>query len=244
MNKRSLYGALCAFLIVVPAAQGALPVAEPTVRYMSLGDSLAAGYKAQPATAGFAFQLYLDEIFGRSSETVFSNAAVPGARSIDVLNFQVPQVVLFAPNVVTLSVGGNDLLVLLALPDPISAAPAVLGAFAQNLGGILQNLCAALPAGGEVYLNNLYTIPEIPGTDLVVPLFNQTMNGVVAQLSATSGCAGKTIRIADVYGAFLNQDGLLLIERYQKRGIEYVEVHPTNKGHRVMQDAYRTVSGR
>lgn len=245
MISRFLGKFVFAFLVFFPVlVQAALPAVSPTVRYMSLGDSLAAGYKAQPATKGFAYQLYLNQVFGSTPDTVFDNAAVPGAKSSDVLNFQIPQVALFDPTVVTISVGGNDLLGLLEAPDPVAAAPAVLGAFAANLGAALTNLCFGMPMNGEIYLNNLYTIPEIPGADLIVPLFNDTMDNVVAGVKMIPACADKKIAIADVYNAFLGQHGLRLIERYRKRGIDVIEVHPTNKGHRVMEDAYRAVIGR
>jgi len=245
MIPQRLQSIVLALVIGLPLlAEAALPAVNPPVRYMSLGDSLAAGYKALPATKGFAYQLYLDDVFGRTPDTAFDNAAVPGARSSDVLNFQIPQVVLFEPTVVTLSVGGNDLLTLLAAPDPIADAPAVLATFAANLGTALTNLCIGMPMNGEIYLNNLYTIPQIPGADLIVPLFNSTMDNVVAGVKMIPACADKTIAIADVYTAFLGQEGLLLIERYRKKGIDSVEVHPTNKGHRVIQEAYRAVIGR
>jgi len=245
MIARRLYLFVFTFLVLFPVlVHAALPAVRPSVRYMSLGDSLAAGYKAQPATKGFAYQLYLKQVFGSTPDTAFDNAAVPGARSSDVLQFQIPQVALFDPTVVTISVGGNDLLTLLAAPDP-NTVVAVLGAFGANLTAILENLCIEMPINGEIYLNNLYTIPEIPGADFIVPLFNSAMSDVVASArTPTSACAGRKIAIADVYNAFLGQQGLLLIERYLKRGIEVIEVHPTNKGYRVMEDAYRAVIGR
>lgn len=230
-----------ALLWLTPAlALAALPVVNPAVRYMSLGDSLAAGYKAQPATEGYAYQLYLDRVFGNIPDTVFDNAAVPGATSSDVLAFQLPQVHLFEPTVVTMSVGGNDLLTLLGGTPPTPAQVAqVLTQFGGNLLGILTQLCAQLPAGGAIYLHNLYTIPEIPGADQIVPLFNDTLVQVVT--SVKPSCSDKTIGLADVYSAFLGQKDLLLIERYLKKGIPTTDVHPTNKGYRVIEDAFRAV---
>jgi lysophospholipase L1-like esterase len=230
-------------LVLPSVAFAALPAVDPSVRYMSLGDSLAAGYKAEPAIKGYSYQLYLDEVFGSIPNTLFDNAAVPGATSSDVLNFQIPQVHLFDPTIVTMSVGGNDLLGLLGSPNPVQAAPAVLQQFATNLSGILGNLCYGMPTGGKIYLQNLYTIPEIPGADSIVPLFNQTMLQVVGSVQRLDGCLDKTLAVADVYNAFLGQQGLLLIERYLKRGIVVVEPHPTNKGYRVIEDAFRAVIG-
>jgi lysophospholipase L1-like esterase len=245
MIGRPVYKILFGLLLLVPSVvMSALPAVNPSVRYMSLGDSLAAGYKAQPATKGYSYQLYLDQVFGSIPDTVFDNAAVPGATSTDVLNFQIPQVHLFEPTVVTISVGGNDLLGLLGSPDPVQAAPGVLQHFAANLSAILAHLCYGMPAGGQIYLQNLYTIPEIPGADQVVPLFNQTVIQVVWNVKRLDGCVDKTLAVADVYNAFLGQQGLLLIERYQKRGIHVIEPHPTNKGYSTIEEAFRSVIGR
>ncbi len=234
---------LFVLLVAAPAAVlAALPAVQAPVRYMALGDSLAAGYKAMPATAGYAYQLYLGRAFGNIPDVVFDNASVPGARSSDVLNFQLPQAGLFLPNVVTMSVGGNDLLALLENP-PITPekVQAALVVFAQNLGQILGGLCLGMPPGGQIYLHTLYEIPDIPETAFGVPAFNQTLNDVVNQMSLFPGCTDKTLGVADVYHAFLGQKGLLLIERYQKKGIDVIEVHPTNKGHRVIEDRFRAL---
>jgi lysophospholipase L1-like esterase len=231
-------------LVLPSVAFAALPAVDPSVRYMSLGDSLAAGYKAQPAIKGYSYQLYLHEIFGTIPNTLFDNAAVPGATSGDVLNFQIPQVHLFDPTIVTMSVGGNDLLGLLGSANPVQAAPAVLQRFAANLSGILGNLCYGMPTGGKIYLQNLYTIPDIPGADSVVPLFNQTMLQVVGSLQGLGGCRDKTLAVADVYTAFLGHPEFLLIEQYEKRGIQVLEPHPTNKGYEAIEDAFRAIIGR
>lgn len=246
MTPHSIHRLLAAALLLPTLALAALPLPEPTVRYMSLGDSIAAGYKAQPATAGYAYQLYLGEAYGRTPETVFANAAVPGATSQDVLRFQLPQVPLFAPGIVTLSVGGNDLLALLgAVPPTPDAVEAVLAQFGGNLTQILVGLCGVLPAGGRIYLHNLYEIPEIPPTTQVVPLFNGVMAQVVAGVTEVPLCQDKRLGVADVYTAFRGQQGLLLIERFEKKGLQNTfEVHPSNKGHRVIEDLFRALDVR
>jgi lysophospholipase L1-like esterase len=229
-------------LALLPALSlAALPLPTPTVRYLSLGDSIAAGYKAQPATSGYAYQLYLGEAYGRTPETVFANAAVPGATSADVLHFQLPQVPRFAPTVVTMSVGGNDLLTLLgAAPPTPEQVGAVLTQFGGNLAQTLVGLCSVMPEGGRIYLHNLYEIPEIAGTAQVVPLFNGVMAQTVQGVAQVPVCADNVMAVADVYSAFFGQGGLLLIERFEKKGLlNTFEVHPTNKGHRVIEDLFR-----
>jgi len=244
MTPKFLRSILIALLLLPAAALAALPAVEFPVRYMALGDSLAAGYRAQPATAGYAYQLYLDRAFGSIPDTAFDNASVPGATSSDLLNFQLPQVHRFEPTVVTISIGGNDLRELLAVPDPIAQLPGVLATFAQNLGTSLVLLCGQLPDGGRIFIHNLYEIPEIPLTQQAVPVFNGVLAQTVAAAGQSQFCTGRNLAVVDVYNAFLGQQGLLLIERFLKKGIEILEIHPTNKGHRVIENAFRAVIGR
>lgn len=198
-------------------------------RYLALGDSLAAGYGAVPATQGYAYRLYQKGTYDNAINTIFANAAVPGATSSDVLNYQVPQAIgIFRPHVVTLSVGGNDLLRILAGADPTE----VLTQFQANLAQILCGLGQALPQA-RLYVHNLYDIPEItaniPGGVQAILGFNAVISGVAQACGAS---------VADVYSAFSGRTGLLLIER---NGADQFEVHPTNAGYRVMADAFEAV---
>lgn len=244
MMLKIIRGVFVALMFLPATGLARLPAVEATVRYMALGDSIAAGYKALPATSGYAYQLYLDRAFGSITTVFFDNASVPGATSSDLLNFQLPQVARFDPNVVTISIGGNDLLALLASPDPFAALPEVLEKFSQNLGGSLALLCKGMDAGGRIFIHNLYEIPQIALSVQAVPVFNSVLARTVAGVAFFSpDCKDKALAVADVYNAFLGKHGLLLIERYLKRGIEVLEVHPTNKGHRVIEDAFRALIG-
>lgn len=193
-------------------------------RYMALGDSLTAGYGAQPVTNGYVYRLYKQGVFDASPNTLFANAGVPGATSEDVLLHQVPQAVQrFRPDIITITVGGNDLLAILAGADPNT----VLLQFQNNLIAILASLRSQLP-DAVIIVGNLYTVDEIPGASFIVPQFNQVVEGVAAQFDVT---------VADVYSSFLGRSGLLLIDR---NGAAQYEVHPTNEGYQVMADAFAT----
>jgi len=198
-------------------------------RYLALGDSLAAGYGAIPTTQGYAYLLYQKGTYDKTPNTIFANAAVPGARSSDVLAHQVPQAInLFQPHVVTLSVGGNDVLAILAGADPAE----VFHQFALNLDQILCGLRQALPQS-RFYVHNLYDIPEITGG---IPGGLQavlTANLIIADVALTCGAS-----VADVYSAFSGRTGLLLVER---NGANEFEVHPTNAGHRAIAAAFEAV---
>ena len=185
-------------------------------RYMALGDSLAAGYGAVPATQGYVYLLYQSGVFDTAPKTILSNAGVPGATSHHVLHHQVPQAIeAFQPTVMTITVGGNDLISILNGANPAQ----VLADFQVNLTQILLQLRTALPQA-RIYISNIYTVPEIPGADIIAPIFNYIVAGVANAFG---------VPVADVYSAFLGRNGLLLINR---NGAGQFEVHPTNAGDR------------
>ena len=223
-------------LVMFIALSGAAQAQQPwtfgnNTRFLALGDSLTAGYGATPVTNGYAYELYQRGVYDSMNNTIFANAAVPGATSQQVLNFQVPAATqIFQPHVITMTVGGNDLLAILNGANPLQ----VLQTFQANLAGILTQVCIALP-GTHVYVANLYEIREFPvPTGDVVGAFNLTVEGVVGFANATV-CGGKA-KVADVHAQFAGpQQGLLLINR---NNAGQFEVHPTNAGYRAMAQAF------
>ncbi len=129
-------------------------------RYMALGDSLAAGYGAIPATQGYVYLLYQENVFDTAPNTLLTNSGVIGATSQHVLDHQVPQACqAFQPTVVTIDVGGNDLLAILGGVDPTT----VLNAFGNNFAAILATLRRCLQNGVPIYAANLYNpFPDNP----------------------------------------------------------------------------------
>lgn len=221
-SRRAPYLIPFLFLFNLNAAFADSAAPTTTVRYMALGDSLAAGYKATPATNGYVYVLYRSGAIAPVRSLLFANAGVPAVTSAQVLAYQVPQAVeAFKPDVITLSVGGNDLLSILQGAD----AGTVLANFQTNLVAILQRLRVELPQA-KIYISNLYTVPQIAGADQVVPVFNR----IVAQVAAAFA-----VPVADVYSAFLGRPELLLINR---PGYAADEVHPTNAGYRVMAQTF------
>lgn len=227
MVKKLLCAVAAALLLVASFAHAAVPwTFSNDTRYLAMGDSLAAGLGAIPVTQGYAYLLYKGGTFDSLTNTIFVDAGMPGAKSLDVLDFQVPQAVnIFQPDVVTLSVGGNDLLEILGGANPVT----VLTTFQANLTNILVTLRTGLP-NALIIIGNQYDIPEItagiPGALQAIAAFNDIIAGVA---QATG------VRVADVFDAFQGRTGLLLIERH---GAGAFEVHPTNAGYRVMADAF------
>lgn len=238
MFKRKWSLFIMLFALLLPATVRAeLPWQfDQHTTYMAMGDSIAAGYGAVPTTQGYTYLLFQGGVFDTVPNTIFCNVAVPGATSADVLAYQVPQALRhpddFKPDVITLTVGGNDLLSILKTgADPY----AVLQTFAGNLTQILTQLKTGLPEA-RIYISNQYAIPEIaaaaPGLDQVIAAFNQIVAGV-------AGAFG--VPVADVFtafGGFEGKGGLLLIERH---GADAFQPHPTNAGYRVMERAFEAV---
>lgn len=228
--RKRVAGLIVAGVLALPAAAPAeLPWQfDRHTRYMALGDSLVAGYGAIPATQGYVYLLYQGGVFDTVPNTLFCNAGVPGATSRHVLDHQVPQALeAFRPTVITITVGGNDLLKILEGADPA----VVLYQFQSNLTEMLLQLRTGLP-DARIVISNLYTIPGVPGADQVIPMFNQVVSGVAPAFG---------VAVADVYGAFKDRNGLLLIDRH---GAGHYEVHPTNAGYRAMAQAFEAAIGK
>ena len=228
-----------AFALTGPAVAADLPwQTDLHTRYLALGDSLTAGQGAIPITNGYAYLLYRQGVFDIVPNTFFVNGAVPGMTSFEVLHYQLPQAVVFNPNVVTLTVGGNDLIKILGGADPNT----VVTEFNLNLADILIGLCsdAVLESRSlEVYVGNVYSPPiesPIPGmtTEEVIMMFNYHLAGTVTAVDgAFAGLC--SIEVADLFSEFQGRTGLLLIER---NGAKPDEIHPTNAGHRAIRDAF------
>jgi lysophospholipase L1-like esterase len=224
---RKLLVAAAALLLISRFAHAEVPwTFSNDTRYLAMGDSLASGYGAIPVTQGYAYRLYQEGTFDTLTNTIFADSGVPGAKSADVLNCQVPEAQIFQPTFVTISVGGNDLLQILGGANPTD----VLTNFGTNLTTILATLRASLPSGAVIIIGNQYDIPEI---DAVVPGAKDIIlqfNAIIASAASTTGA-----QVADVFSAFQGRNGLLLIERH---GAEAFEVHPTNAGYSVMAKAF------
>ena len=178
----------CIKLLVLALGLMPLAQAQPWVsfqthtRYMALGDSISAGYAAMPATQGFVYQLYQSGAIDKVNNTLFCAAGIPGALRKDVLDYQVPQVGRFFADtgmpyrkVVTLTLGGNDVLQVLGGADPST----VLASFSNNLFLILTRLTTQFP-NARIYVANYYDprLP-VPGEDALVAGLNQVIGGVV-----------------------------------------------------------------
>ena len=96
----------------LPAAASAQISFEKSQYYVAMGDSVAAGEGAMPATHGYAYQLYDQGVFAPKKVSVFANVSVRGGRTYDLRDHQVAEVLCSStiprPTVVTITAGAND----------------------------------------------------------------------------------------------------------------------------------------
>jgi hypothetical protein len=187
-----------ASLVLTTATTSAQIAFPKSGYYVGMGDSVAAGTGALPATDGYVYQLYDHGVFGRKQDIAFSNASVRAARSWELRDGQVPQVLCTEPaqrpTVVTITAGANDVFrgdfdvlgiarrvaeaVNLLLNNPLVPAP-VLDPWTGAPCRALENV--------TILVSNYYSIPHpVPAVfaqlDALLSGFDQTLRFWLAQI--------------------------------------------------------------
>lgn len=249
-----LLAAVTLFALAYPGAtpRPALAAEEPV--YMALGNSLAFGVgAANPAAEGYvaltADNLLLNDRFSeRGLELI--NLSEPGATSGDIvetdsqLDKALEEIGARASDaeanneveIISLDVGGNDLLSLAEPDSPCFEDPlggvcrvrinTVLSDLQRNLTRTLTELRQAAPQA-EIYVIDLFNPYSGTGESLeiIASIGVQQINGVLAAVSASAELG---VRFVSVY------------ELFQGRGPQWVAsdgIHPNNDGHRVLAEA-------
>jgi lysophospholipase L1-like esterase len=268
---RGVVAALAVVGCFVPASAFAQINFLKTDYYLSLGDSLAAGEGALPATRGFVYQLYDQGAFGPIQRVDFSNIGIKGATTDEVLALQVPQALCIqpprigvAPSVITLLAGANDFFIYIATngvpANPSATIPAVADAIAAKVETIVRALVFGNPnlpsycarsgiAGVTVLVSNYYSFdhpePQVEGLlDLALLSFHTSLSTRVAHIQADIAAAGKTAKVGyvDLFNGMAGNPGLLLINRRNGfTGGLTFEIHPSNAGHAAIAREFEKV---
>lgn len=262
MKPRRCFTLLLLALILVPVLAFAQVNFPKHSYYVGMGDSVAAGEGAMPVTNGYVYRLYSEGVFGKKEEMDFANMGTRGARSWDLRDHQVAQVLCAEPEqrptVVTITAGGNDFF--RNDPDVVSSAHRVAQAvdlLLNNDGVLSPNLGATPildPVTGEkcralqnvtILVSNYYIIPHpIPEVfqllNAAVQGFNQALSFLVLQEVVVP--AGSRIAVVDLYTPSLGRQGLVTIQRR----LGYVgpfdfDIHPTNLGHAFIAGEFKKV---
>ena len=133
------------------------------VRYVALGDSTVEGIGATSPDRSYVGRLFaqLREVYPRAALT---NLGVGGATAADVAVYQLPRVISLRPDLVTLSVGPNDI-----------TQGRDVEQYEQDLATIFERLTGETSAAIVVNL-----LPDLS----VAPVFPDDLRPAVAQLTA------------------------------------------------------------
>ncbi|WP_019412500.1 GDSL-type esterase/lipase family protein [Paenisporosarcina sp. TG20] len=175
--KKIFSGMIIATLVLtIPTMSSAKPLKKTEVEYVSLGDSLAAGFTPYYGRIDLGYADFLKERMEQSQyEVNFTNFAVPGYTSTrlknDVLNNEEVIAEIKSADMITLDIGANDVLNALYV-DPFKAIDTVR----KNLTAILKAIDMINP-NVDVYVMGYYNpFPYLPLNEQ--ELLIQIMNGL------------------------------------------------------------------
>jgi len=227
---RHRFGHTRRLLDAAAAASGGSPL-----HHVSIGDSVAFGFNFCGSLLGQ--NGYVQPVNGRLGEAApaasLAQLAVPGYLTTDLLcpscSGNVLDAVAEAPDVITISIGGNDFL------DVDGNAPQsalALARIRQNLQEILSGLQGQLP-DAELVLNTYYDNEEGVNAfhNTWGPVFNQLLRDVAL-------CQTRPVAVAEVFPEYAHLDeglgqivgtlGLICLDLFGLDGIR-----PTNTGYTV-----------
>ena len=76
------------------------------LRYIAAGDSIALGLGASSVENTFTYRVA--ESLGEKNKVVYKNIAIKGMRTKDFIEEQLPEIIAFGPDIVVITIGGND----------------------------------------------------------------------------------------------------------------------------------------
>ncbi len=123
------------------------------LRYIAAGDSTAVGIGASREEETYPYKVA--QFLAKNHQVTYKNIAVSGAKTQDVIAVQLPLIISFNPDVVTISVGAND----------ATHLRSNLAIF-ENYQQIIKILLSKTQA--QIYLTN---IPHFTGATLLPQLY-------------------------------------------------------------------------
>ena len=251
--------------IGVAVSAGVVFAGRPaTTHYVALGDSIAAGQGASVEDR-FGYAAVFNQFYRvdhRGPER-HDNLAVPGENSSSFFDDQMAGAVEVIEDtdteveVVTLTIGSNDLLPLLR-SEPCASAPGgpecqgavgvALAGFAGNYTAILTGLTGALatdPGEGRVLVTTYYNPYDGTGHPFETPV-DITLVGVDGTIDCAANAVDPTkVGLNDLIACIGGSFGAETVDVYplfdgEAPGLTHIgegDVHPNDAGHRVIADA-------
>lgn len=203
---------------------------EPPLTYISLGDSLAVGVgSSDPRERGYAplYRDLLSDDTGRDVQLV--QLGVSGETSETFLKGPDPQLAraraVLRQNpgaIVTLSLGGNDLLGAAEITD--AGREAALARYARNLDLIFEDLAGSSSPGPRISVLALYN----PAPGSFTDEWSGRLNETITEVAGRNGVA-----VAAADEAFRGHEA-----EYARNARYPWDIHPTDAGHAALARAF------
>jgi acyl-CoA thioesterase-1 len=181
--------------------------------YVAMGASDATGIGASPITSGYVFRID-DKVSEICEETELNNLGIPGVEADEVQNVELPIAVEIDPKLVTIFVGGNDIV-----------SGRTIEAFEEDVQDILSELTEK--TGASIFIANLPDMTQLP-TFLeepdrdVTPERVRDFNAVI-----TRQANAYNVTIVDLFSTGV-QDVLISDDGF----------HPNDDGHQVIAELF------
>lgn len=186
----------------------------PKLKYLAAGDSTVLGRGASTVEKTYPYQIA--EYLAQDHKVVYKNIGVSGARLHDLKEKQLPEIIAFQPDIITISIGGNDV-------DRLASKDYVL----TNLNFIISELTTKTQA--KIYIANM---PNFTGAQLLphpyvwlIEKRSKPINQAISQLK------NKRVTIANVHDFF--SDHLDIESTYSA---DYF--HPNDFGYQLWTKAF------
>lgn len=239
MNSKRLACLLILLLLLNPVtAKAALMESQEKITYIALGDSLTAGIGA--SETGYlrltAFVPRLTNYLRQSLDVYVENHGIPGLTSAQLFYYltQGPGMKekIATADLITITIGGNDLLQLVANQNMINLEGKEIEAvFEQVMIHIDQSLrfIQAHNAQAEIYIMDLYSpFDQHHPFHLVSKQVITSFNNKLYELAEEH----VNVKLVTVYDLFLNQGSKLT-------HIEHQDIHPNDQGYDIIFEAFR-----
>ena len=146
----------------------------PLLRYVAAGDSTAVGIGASSVEQTYPYKLA--EYFAKTNTVAYSNTAVSGATTADLIKNQLAKIIAYNPDIITISIGANDRTHLFSTTKTINDYKDIITTLTENTHA--QIYLTNIP---NFYRTELFPWPITPILELKSKTLNTTINLLATQ---------------------------------------------------------------
>ena len=178
------------------------------LRYIAAGDSIALGLGASSVENTFTYRVA--ESLGEKNKVVYKNIAIKGMRTKDFIEEQLPEIIAFGPDIVVITIGGND-------ATRLKSRESIL----DNYNTIIKKLEDGTEA--TIYISN---IPRFKGTKVLPEWYISLIERKYIEANKNIlALDGERVKIIDAYGKWQERsesENILAIDGFHANDKGYI----------------------